>query len=329
MFKCNYSGNSCVIAVKLYIPVRIQSIIKKQKNQLNKQFRDMLEALSTSLGAGKNVIDSFRSVYDDMKMQYEDGAYIISELELLLSGMDNNIDIEDLLLDFGERSGNEDIESFAKVFQICYRKGGNIKDTVRSTYEILNDKMEIAEDIETVVTANKTEQNVMLIMPIGLIGMMKLMSPDFAENFVSPSGIMATTVAVIISVAAFYRKKSIGDKDLVMFGILDYICWILGLIFTIFWIFLFCKGRKNATLFQGLDEKEYPLKDIYFVGYELLELIKYNYRTKYDRRLRKEISVLKDGKYADYYIRVTKSTAGYFRVYIIYHVICHVWAGRK
>lgn len=48
-----------------------------------------------------------------------------------------------------------------------------------------------------------------------------------------------------------------------MFGILDYICWILGLIFTIFWIFLFCKGKKNATLFQGLDEKEYPLKDIH------------------------------------------------------------------
>lgn len=92
-----------------------------------------------------------------------------------------------------------------------------------------------------------------------------------------------------------------------MFGILDYICWILGLIFTIFWIFLFFKGKKNATLFQGLDEKEYPLKDIYFVGYELLELIKYNYRTKYDRRLRKEISVLKDGKYADYYIRVTRA----------------------
>mgnify|MGYP003027641176 FL=1 len=193
----------------MYIPVRIQSIIKKQKNQLNKQFRDMLEALSTSLGAGKNVIDSFRSVYDDMKMQYEDGAYIISELELLLSGMDNNIDIEDLLLDFGERSGNEDIESFAKVFQICYRKGGNIKDTVRSTYEILNDKMEIAEDIETVVTANKTEQNVMLIMPIGLIGMMKLMSPDFAENFVSPSGIMATTVAVIIFVAAYFIGRKV------------------------------------------------------------------------------------------------------------------------
>ena len=29
---------------------------------------------------------------------------------------------------------------------------GNIKDVIRSTHEILTDKMEIAEDIETVVT---------------------------------------------------------------------------------------------------------------------------------------------------------------------------------
>ena len=64
-----------------------------------------------------------------------------------------------------------------------------------------------------------------------------------------------------------------------MFGIFDYISLKFGLIFTIFLIFLFFIVKKNASLFQGLDEKEYPLKDIYFVGYELLELIKYNYRT--------------------------------------------------
>ena len=199
-----------IIAVKLFLPVRTKSIIEKQQGKLTRQFRDMLEALSTSFGAGKNVVDAFRSVYDDMKMQYEEGAYILDELEIILSGIDNNIDIEELLLDFGIRSGNEDIESFSKVFQICYRKGGNIKDTVRTTYEILNDKMEIKEDIETVVTANKTEQNIMLIMPIALIGMMKGMSPDFAANFVSPAGIIATTLSIIIFVAAYF----IGNKVL-------------------------------------------------------------------------------------------------------------------
>lgn len=92
-----------------------------------------------------------------------------------------------------------------------------------------------------------------------------------------------------------------------MFGILDYLFWILGIVFTVFWLFLFIKGKKHEQLFNGLDEKEYPLKDVYFVGYEILEMIHYSYRTKFDRKLRKELSVLKDDKYADYYIRVTRA----------------------
>lgn len=107
--------------------------------------------------------------------------------------------------------GVEDIISFANVFRICYRKGGNIKDTIRNTHSILSDKMEINEDIETVVTSNKTEQNVMLMMPIALIGLMKSMSPEFAANFTTPVGIIATTVAVAMFVASYYIGKIVLD----------------------------------------------------------------------------------------------------------------------
>ncbi len=92
-----------------------------------------------------------------------------------------------------------------------------------------------------------------------------------------------------------------------MFGVLDYICWIAGGALTLFWIVLFIKGQKHASLFEDLDDKEYPFNSIYLVGYELLEIFKYSYRTKEDRKLRKELSVLKDDKYADYYIRVTRA----------------------
>lgn len=194
-----------------FVPMRTKQIIAKQQRTLKGQFRDMLEALTTSLGAGKNVVDSFHAVYDDLCVQYDEEAYILKELEVILSGIANNIDVEDLLLDFGKRSGIEDISSFANVFKICYRKGGNIKDTIRSTHTILSDKMEIAEDIETVVTSSKTEQNIMVFMPIVLIGMIKLMSPEFAANFVTPSGIVSTTVAVILFVAAYFIGKMILD----------------------------------------------------------------------------------------------------------------------
>ena len=45
-----------------------------------------------------------------------------------------------------------------------------------------------------------------------------------------------------------------------MFNVIDYVFWILGAVFTLFWIVLFFKGKKNAGLFAGLDEKQYPLK---------------------------------------------------------------------
>jgi len=200
-----------IIAGILFVPIRRDQIIQQKKSKLNTQFRDMLETLSTNLGAGKNVTDSFKSVYDDLKVQYEEDAFILKELEVILSGMNNNIDIEVLLEDFGRRSGNEDIQSFANVFRVCYRKGGNIKQTIRATYKIFSDKMEIAEEIETMVTSAKSEQNIMIVMPIALIGIIKMMSPEFGENFVSPAGIIATTVAIVLFVAAFFVGRSITN----------------------------------------------------------------------------------------------------------------------
>lgn len=192
-----------------FIPIRTDMILKKRTKNLKSQFRDMLEAFNTSLGAGKNVTDSFHSVYDDLKVQYEEDAYILKELEVILSCMNNNVDLEIPLADFGARSGVDDIVSFANVFKICYRKGGNIKDTIRSTHIILSDKMEIAEEIETTVTGARSEQYMMLIMPILLIGMIKSMSADFAANFATPAGIIATTIGIAMFVAAYLVGRAV------------------------------------------------------------------------------------------------------------------------
>lgn len=198
-----------VVAGILFVPTRVEAIVLKKKSDLNRQFRDMLEALTTSLNAGKNVNDSFVSVYEDLKVQYDQDAFILQELELVISGIQNNIPIESVLEDFGNRSGNDDIKSFANVFKISYRKGGNIKDIIRNTHSILSDKMEIKEEIETIVTSNKTEQNIMIVMPIALIAIIKMMSPEFAENFVSPVGLIATTISMVCFVAAYFVGKAV------------------------------------------------------------------------------------------------------------------------
>ena len=155
------------------------------------------------------MVDSFHAVYDDMRIQYEEDAFIVKELEVILSGMANNFAVEDLMEDLGNRSGNDDIVSFANVFRISYRKGGNLKDTINTTHSILSDKMEIKEEIETMVSASKMEQTVMIFMPVGLIGIMKSMSPDFAANFATPAGIASTTIAIALFIVSYFVGRKI------------------------------------------------------------------------------------------------------------------------
>ncbi len=87
----------------------------------------------------------------------------------------------------------------------------------------------------------------------------------------------------------------------------DYVVYASGGVLLILWLLFFIKGLKNAALFERLEEKEYPLKEIYHVGYTVMDTIKYSYHSAYDRKLRKEVGILYGEQYADYYVRVVYS----------------------
>lgn len=198
-----------LVAGFLYLPIRTEQIKEKKRNDLKLQFREMLDALSTSLGSGKNVIDSFYAALEDMRIIYAEEAFIIRELSIIIDGINNNVDVEKSLMDFGLRSGIDDIESFANVFETCYRKGGNIKDVIRNTQQIITEKMEVEQEIQTVVAASSNEQMIMTVLPIGLVAIIKMMSPEFSSNFASAAGILSTTIAIVMFIVAYFVGKKI------------------------------------------------------------------------------------------------------------------------
>lgn len=90
-----------------------------------------------------------------------------------------------------------------------------------------------------------------------------------------------------------------------MLTTMDIVVFAIGGVLTLLWILLYFYGKKYSSLFDGLDEKEYPLKELYFWGYGLMELFKYKYKSKADRRLRQSAEILYERKYAEYYIRLS------------------------
>jgi len=203
-----------MIAVKIFLPIRKDQILKKRKKDLHEQFITLLDSLSASLASGQNVPSAFMTAKNDLLVQYPENSYIVREVNQIIDGFANNVPIEYMLADFGQRSNIKDISDFGKVFETVYRKGGNIKDTVRKTHEILSTKAQLEMEIETKVTSNKNEQNIMMIMPILIIGMIKMMGGDFADNFTTPSGLMFTTIAIGMFVLAYYIGRKILDIDI-------------------------------------------------------------------------------------------------------------------
>lgn len=203
-------GALCGIA---FIPIRTKQMIKKRRQKLSLQFRELLDALSTSIGAGKNVQDAFQGAIEDLSLQFTPESDIVRELETICAGMYNNIAIEDLLLNFAARSGIEDIANFANVFATCYRKGGNINEVIKNTAEIIGDKIEIKMELQTMVAGQKNEMNIMLVMPALFIIVMKSMGGGLID-LSTPIGILSTTGALAIFVLAYFAGQWITNIKL-------------------------------------------------------------------------------------------------------------------
>lgn len=90
-------------------------------------------------------------------------------------------------------------------------------------------------------------------------------------------------------------------------SLLDLIIIAVGIVVLLFWFFLYFKGKKYQNLFINLEDEDYPMKELYFVGYAFTQMIHLKYRAKKDRDLRKKISILYGEKYIDYYLRASYS----------------------
>ena len=184
---------------------------EKRNKKLEKQFMNMLDGLAASLAAGNTVNDAFVNAKDDMRNQYAEDEIIVQEISEIVSGLENGRTLEEMIAAFGARSNSEDIENFSNVISNCYRMGGNFKDVIRKTRDIISDKSAIADEIETKLASNKLQHNAMCIMPIVLVAMLKGVSSSFADNLASGLGVVVTTIAIALFVASYFWGQKIID----------------------------------------------------------------------------------------------------------------------
>ena len=210
---CYFDSKIVGLIVGLVAGYKAIDIFRKKKQterlrDLRLQFRDLLESLSNSYTVGMTANRAFLSAYDDMVTEHGKNSYIANEVRLINEMHNQGTEIRDMLNDFAVRSGIDDVRSFADVFHISSELGGDVAKVIRETRDMIGDKIEIELEIQTMVTGQRSELNILAIMPIVMSLMLRAFGDGSAPSLLT---IVVKAAALALFVFAYWLGTKIVD----------------------------------------------------------------------------------------------------------------------
>lgn len=185
----------------------VKSVQKKRRGRLRLQFKEFLEmiAISISGGSGRSMENAIADSVHDLEMIYNDKTDIVREIKLIVSDYQSaGIPMSRGFRELGERSEIDDIISFSTIYSTIEGKTSDFGYVISKTHDIIKDKVEITMEIETGITAAKSEAYMMLVLPLVLIVVMSTMGSDFLGGlFTTAIGRLAATFGVICTFASY------------------------------------------------------------------------------------------------------------------------------
>jgi tight adherence protein B len=208
-----------VYAVLVFIPAIVlfmrfvkRELIRKRKDLLKIQFRDMIDSIASALKAGYSIENAFYESRKDMVRLHGRDSLIVKELDYFFLKLENGIPLEAILSDFAKRTMIEDITDFSEIFVLAKRNGGDFTGIIGKTVKIMKEKDETEREISVILSGRKYEQRVMCIIPIGIIIYLRISSRDFLSVlYHNPAGAVIMTVCLAIYITSYLISRKLID----------------------------------------------------------------------------------------------------------------------
>ena len=127
----------------------------------------------------------------------------------------NAIPLSESFADFARRSGLEDVASFASIYATIEGKSSRADEIVRETQQIIADKMEIEMEIDTLMTAAKSEVNIMLFMPLVILAVIGYAGAGFmVAIYTEPLGRVVATGGLIVFIISFIMARKFSNVEI-------------------------------------------------------------------------------------------------------------------
>lgn len=192
-----------------------ENLRKKRLNVLAAQFREAAGIVGGYISAGYSVENAFGAAAGQLEGLYGKDADITIEFVIIRNGVSINRPVNELLSDFAERSGTEEIRSFAEVFSIAGKNGGSLTDIIERTTCVIREKMEVAEEIGNITASKRFEQKIMLLIPFFLIVYLDISNPGFLDPlYRTAAGRVIMSACLLLMAASWFVSAKILDINI-------------------------------------------------------------------------------------------------------------------
>lgn len=182
--------------------------MQTKENEFRIQFCEALRVFVTALSVGYSVENAIREVPKEMRLLFGERAVIIREFSYMIRQLEMNVTAEQTLRELACRVKIEEVSNFVTVFTVLKRGGGDMIQVLKNTIEKICMRMDVKQEIETMIAAKKMEFRIMTMIPIGIIVYMKLSFPEFMEVLYDNAGGMSImSLCLGIYTAAWYMGK--------------------------------------------------------------------------------------------------------------------------
>lgn len=187
--------------------------IREARRKLVLQFQECILSVAASLRTGYSAENAFLESLQDMRRLYGENADICREIELIRRGLVINITLEELLEDFGRRSGSEEIRDFAEVFVIAKRSGGSIPEIITASVQLIKQRIQAEEDIHAALSSRKLEQRIMNAMPFVIVLYIESTNKGYFDSlYHNFFGAVIMSVCLAVYLGAGFLAGHILDK---------------------------------------------------------------------------------------------------------------------
>ena len=181
--------------------LRIYRSNQKQKEaaEKNVEFKEFMLLVSTSIQAGYSVERALLVAEKELRQLIGAKSVLGKHIHYMNQRIGMNIPLEKAFLEFAEQIDVEDAKNLADILQFAKRSGGDYGRHIKNTAIKIEDKLLVAQEIDTMTSEKRLEFRIMSIMPLGILAYISIASYSFvAPLYHNALGVIIMSICLVI-----------------------------------------------------------------------------------------------------------------------------------